>query len=216
MRDTLAQLHEDTYDALASEYESRVETYRQITTKALMPFVNRLPKAGKVLDVGCAVGYTIEILNMHGMTAEGIDISPAMIAYARKRNPNVKLIHGDFLDAAYEPESFDGALLYAFIHLFPKDVAILCMQKVVSILKSGGLIFIGTTKSNISSEGFEEKADYGSAATRFRKRWTQQEIEGMFTDLGLEIAHYEDNIDEFGKVWMDYVLRKSTRQTDTL
>jgi len=210
MSDTFAQLHEETYNSLASDYERRVETYRQVTTKALTPFINRLPQSGRVLDIGCAVGYTVEIMNSHGIVAEGIDISPAMIEFARRRNPDTRLVVGDFLDMDYDNESFDGALLYAFIHLFPKDVALACVRKVVDILKPGGLMFVGTTKSVASSECFEEKLDYGSIAKRFRKRWTQEEIEAMFEATGLEIVHYEDNEDEFGKVWMDYVLRKSS------
>jgi SAM-dependent methyltransferase len=208
MHDKLAQLHIDTYDSLADEYESRVETYREVTTYALSPFITRLPINAKVLDIGCAVGYTVEILNAAGKQAEGIDISPAMIQHAKKRNPTATFVVGDFLEHTYLPESFDGALLYAFIHLFPKDAALACMTKVVEILKPGGHIFIGTTKSAIASEGFEEKADYVAAPRRFRKHWTTQEMEDFFAAHNLTIIHYEDNTDEFGKVWMDYVVQK--------
>jgi len=208
MHDNLAQLHIDTYDSLADEYESRVETYREITTHALSPFIARLPDNATVLDIGCAVGYTVEILRDAGKKAAGIDISPAMIAHAKHRNPDATFITGDFLEHPYEQESFDGALLYAFIHLFPKEVALQCMAKVVDILKPGGHIFIGTTKSDTASEGFEEKSDYGSSARRFRKRWTTNEMEEFFTTHHLDIVHYEDNTDEFGKIWMDYVVKK--------
>lgn len=209
MHDTLAQLHEDTYNALADEYESRVETYRAVTTKALQPFITALPNNARVLDVGCAVGYVVEILRQYGNNAEGIDISSKMIKYAQKRNPEAHFEVGDFLEVSYKPASFDGAVFYAFIHLFPKDIAHECMKKVTSILKPGALLFIGTTKSAEASEGFEQKSDYGSNDKRYRKRWTQPEIEAFCSDYGLAIIHYEDNIDEFGKVWMDYTLRKS-------
>ena len=211
MHDSLAQLHSDTYDSLADEYEARVETYREVTTHALSPFITRLPDNATVIDIGCAVGYTVEIINAAGKQAEGIDIAPAMIEYAKKRNPDSTFVIGDFLEHPYLPESFDGALLYAFIHLFPKDTALQCMTKVVEILKPGGHIFIGTTKSAIASEGFEEKADYASAPRRFRKHWTTAEMEDFFSLHHLTIVHYEDNNDEFGKVWMDYVVQKQIK-----
>jgi ubiquinone/menaquinone biosynthesis C-methylase UbiE len=209
MKDTLAKLHIDTYDSLAPEYEERVEKLRAVTEHAMQPFLNSTPIGGQVLDIGCAVGYTTEILSQNGKLAEGIDISPSMIEHAKKRNPNIKLVVGDFLDHQYEDNSFDGILMYAFIHLFPKDAAKECLNKAVKILKPGGCIFIGTTKSDKPSEGFEKKADYSSSPNRFRKRWTQQELEELFTDNLLRVIHYEDNTDEFGKVWMDYVVKKA-------
>jgi SAM-dependent methyltransferase len=211
VHDDLAQLHIDTYNSVADEYEARVETYREVTAHALSPFIARLPDNATVLDIGCAVGYTVEILNDAGKQAEGIDIAPAMIEFAKKRNPNATFVVGDFLEQPYPPKSFDGALLYAFIHLFPKEIALQCMTKVVDILKPGGHIFIGTTKSAVASEGFEEKADYASTPRRYRKHWTTQEMEDFFAVHNLTIIHYEDNADEFGKVWMDYVVQKNIK-----
>lgn len=209
MHDTLAKLHTDTYDSLANEYESRVETYRAVTTKALTPFIQALPENAHVLDIGCAVGYVVEILREYGKNAEGIDISSEMISYAIKRNPDARFVTGDFLDTEYPSQSFDGIVLYAFIHLFPKEIAVACIEKIVTIMKPGALMFVGTTKSEVSTEGFEEKADYGSTVQRYRKRWTPNELEALFNECGLEIIHYEDNKDEFGKLWMDYVVKKN-------
>lgn len=208
MKAILAKLYTETYDSLAPEYEERVEKLRAVTAYAMQPFLNSVPEGGRVLDIGCAVGYTTEILSQNGKLSEGIDISPLMIEHAKKRNSDAKLVVGDFLDYEYENNSFDGILMYAFIHLFPKDVAMECIEKVTRILKPGGYIFIGTTKSDKPSEGFEKKADYSSSPNRFRKRWTQQELEELFNDNNLKIVHYENNTDEFGKVWMDYVVQK--------
>lgn len=209
MRDTLAELHLETYDLLADEYEERVETYRAVTTHALKPFIAVLPEKGTVLDIGCAVGYTVEILRQHGKDAEGIDIAPAMIDYAKKRRPDARFVVGDFLEQYYPNGYFDGALLYAFLHLFPREVAVQCIKKVVTILKPQGHAFIGTTKSATSTEGFEAKMDYALAPKRFRKHWTQAELEELFAEVGLNVVHYEDNTDEFGKIWMDYVVQKA-------
>ena len=209
MKDTLAALHLDTYDSLASDYEDRVETLRAVTTHAMQPFIRVLKDKARVLDIGCAVGYTMEILSQNNMLPEGIDISPRMIEYARERNPHAELVVGDFLDHHYKDNSFDGVMLYAFIHLFPKDVATECLKKAVALLKPTGYMFIGTTKSDIASEGFEKKVDYISSPTRFRKRWTPAELIALFDENNLRIVHYEDNTDELGKIWMDYVVQKT-------
>lgn len=208
MHDTLASLHADTYNSLADDYESRVETYRSVTTHALMPFIDVLAPGAKVLDIGCAVGYVVEILRTHQLEAEGMDIADAMIEYARKRNPGVRFVVGDFLEAPYQAGEFDAVVSYAFLHLFPKDIATQCIEKILSITNDRGIIFIGTTKSDASSEGFEEKSDYDSAAKRFRKRWTKEELEQLFREYHLTVLNYEENTDEFGKVWMDFVVQK--------
>ena len=208
MHDNLAQLHREAYDAVAGEYEARVETLRPITERALADFTDLLQPRARILDIGCAVGYTVEILRQSGMEVDGIDISPEMITYARARNPDAEFIVGDFLEVDYAPDSYDGILMYAFLHLFPKDIALQCLDKAIAITRPGGLIFTGTTKSEVASEGFEIKKDYKTTVKRYRKRWTQQELEAVFTLRDLETANYAEKKDEFGKIWMDYVLRK--------
>lgn len=207
MKDTLAQLHKDTYDMVASEYEGRVEILRATTQKALQDFVDLLDDGAKVLDVGCAVGYTTDILRKAGLQADGIDIAPKMIEYAKKRNTSGEFVVGDFLEVDYPLEHYDGVLMYAFLHLFPKDITIQVLDKAIAITKPGGLIFTGTTKSPEPSEGFEVKQDYANTVQRYRKRWTQAELEEVFVSRGLMVANYAEKVDEFGKIWMDYIMR---------
>lgn len=207
MKDTLAQLHKETYDMVASEYEGRVEILRATTQKALQDFVDLLDDGAKVLDVGCAVGYTTDILRKAGLQADGIDIAPNMIEYATKRNTTGEFVVGDFLEVDYPLGHYDGVLMYAFLHLFPKDIAIQVLDKAIAITKPGGLIFTGTTKSPEPSEGFEVKQDYANTVQRYRKRWTQAELEEVFVSRGLMVANYAEKVDEFGKIWMDYIMR---------
>jgi SAM-dependent methyltransferase len=48
------------------------------------------------LDVACGTGYILSQFN--GIEKAGLDISPAMIHHARKRNPETEIIIGNFLD----------------------------------------------------------------------------------------------------------------------
>ncbi len=207
MKDDLSELHKNTYDSVADEYEERVETLRPTTENALSNFTNLLDPSSKILDIGCAVGYTVEILVQQGMVVDGIDIAPKMIEYAKRRNPNSSFIVGDFLATDYPPNHYDGILMYAFLHLFPTDIALEILDKAISITKPGGLIFTGTTKSEYANEGFEIKHDYKKEVKRYRKRWTQAELEEVFSSRQLEVVDYAEKVDEFGKIWMDYIVR---------
>lgn len=208
MHDELAKLHIETYNAVADEYEERVETLRPVTVNAFSDLTALLPIGSRMLDIGCGVGYTVEILTNLGMNAEGIDIAPAMIAYARKRSPESNFTVGDFLDVDYPTQTYDAVLLWAFIHLFPKDTALAIFKKAINILKPGGYILIGTTKSDIAREGFEEKKDYANHVKRYRRHWTPQDLELVIEELGLTIISTKDRTDEFGKLWMNYIVQR--------
>jgi ubiquinone/menaquinone biosynthesis C-methylase UbiE len=208
MRDSLAELHIETYDSLADEYENRVDLLKPVSEDAIRHLTRQLKKGSKVLDIGCAVGYTVAILRDHGMKAEGIDISPEMIRYAKARNPDSTLIVGDFLTTKFQNNSYDSILAFAFIHLFPKKDVEKIFEKMIRILKPDGYMLVGSTESKISAEGFEQKEDYAKETKRFRKHWTKAELEKLIETNGLEITDSLFPTDEFGKVWMDYIVRK--------
>jgi 2-polyprenyl-3-methyl-5-hydroxy-6-metoxy-1,4-benzoquinol methylase len=202
----LNTMHLLTYDNVADEYENRVGAYYQVTKQTLRVMAKYLPLKSEVLDVGCAVGYTIQIINNMGYRVDGIDISPKMIKFAQKRNPTSNIILGDFL--AYQfGKKYDGIVAFAFIHLFPKNIALQAIEKMKQLLKTNGVMFITTTKSNISSEGFETKKDYKQKPERYRKRWTVEEFEEAIDKAGLEVIEKLLPTDAFGKVWMDYLVK---------
>lgn len=206
----IQEINKSVYDELASEYESRSDNLKEVTSYAVSLFIKHL-KEKEVLETGCAVGTALNIMEKKGLRVTGIDISPKMIDYAKKRNPKSDLIVGDFLEYKFDKQ-FDGIFSFAFIHLFPKDVAKQVLQKMHEVLKPGGVMYIGTSKSDIASEGWEEKHDYKKPLKRFRKHWTQDEIENSFTDAGFKILEKYIIEDPYKKVWMDFIVQKSLLQ----
>lgn len=54
------------------------------------------PRTGAALDVGCgANGRFIALLRERGFTPEGLDISPEMLAHARRRHPDLAFHRAD-------------------------------------------------------------------------------------------------------------------------
>lgn len=67
-----------------------------------------IPLSGKsLLDVGCGLADLYAFLIEHGIRTEytGIDILPQMASAARKRFPEIEIIHGDVFS---EPEIFSS------------------------------------------------------------------------------------------------------------
>ena len=75
---------------------------------------------GEVLDVGMGTGRLCAELDRRGWQVSGVDLSPAMVAAARRRLPQVadRLVEGPIEHLPFDDESFDavaatGVLEYA-------------------------------------------------------------------------------------------------------
>ena len=143
--------HTLTYDALAEEYERRTGTLNSVTRNAVNWMSDYVRPEGKILDLGCGVGLATNFFIEKGSKLTCLDISPKMISFAQKRNPSATFIQGDFLTTNFD-SLFDGVFAFAFIHLFPKDVALGVLKKIYRILDSDNIAYIGSTKSQDNKE----------------------------------------------------------------
>lgn len=108
-----------------------------------------LTGAGKVLDVGCgtgslsfALGNAPEVQDVHG-----IDLSPAYIAYAKRRNEcdHLSFQVGDACSLPFPDASFDHALSMLVLQFVPRsDAAIREMRRVT---RPGGIVAAATWDS---------------------------------------------------------------------
>lgn len=196
-----------TYDDLAEEYEGRVNSLTSVTKLGIKYFADYIKPGSSVLDIGCAVGLAISILREKGFEVSGIDVSPKMVEFAKKRNPETDIIVGDFLKMKHN-KKFDAVLAYAFIHLFPKEKIPKIFHKIKSILTPGGIALISSTESPVSKEGWEIKIDFNKKRKRFRKFWTEKELTDAIREAGFKKLALKKFKDPFGKVWMDFVVKK--------
>ncbi|MDP9249036.1 MAG: hypothetical protein M3M85_00790, partial [bacterium] len=95
--------------------------------------------------------------------------------------------------------------IYTFISQKRRDRS---FKKSSFYFKRGGVVFIGTTMSNDSKEGLEEKIGYDLPEKRFRKHWTKEEIQKTLKDIGFEAVKVQLIADTYGKVWMQFFIRK--------
>ncbi|KKR46575.1 MAG: Methyltransferase [Parcubacteria group bacterium GW2011_GWB1_40_14] len=202
-----SSINKKTYDNLAQEYEERVESLMPVTKAAMDYFASYIKPKGRVLDIGCAVGIAVSVLTEKGFEVCGIDISESMTGFAKKRNPNSKIITGDFLETEFE-EKFDAVLAFAFIHLFPKKEVLRIIDKISAVLNSGGVALLSSTESEESKEGWYVKDDFNKKEKRFRKFWTEEELRATIQQAGFEVIDLKKFPDPFGKTWMDFIARK--------
>jgi 2-polyprenyl-3-methyl-5-hydroxy-6-metoxy-1,4-benzoquinol methylase len=77
-------------------------------------FFRRVKKSGKVLDIGCGMGYFLLACRDAGYDVEGMDISADSAAYVR-REMEIPVAVGAIDGIDYPPESFDIITMWHFL-----------------------------------------------------------------------------------------------------
>jgi len=75
--------------------------------------------AGRVLEVGCGAGRILGYLLALGGEVHGIDVSPRMVDYCRRRYPNASVVLGDMTQP---PAALDGRFDVIFASFNVADV----------------------------------------------------------------------------------------------
>jgi 2-polyprenyl-3-methyl-5-hydroxy-6-metoxy-1,4-benzoquinol methylase len=135
------------WNRLASNYDEQEEQYQQLHTTVVENAKKYLNASDSVLDYGCATGT--KAFDLAGQVKEihGIDISPKMIAAAKRKAAeqnvqNIDFAQATIFDKRLKNESFDVTLAFGILHLLkdpPKAI-----QRVNELLKPGGW-FVSST-----------------------------------------------------------------------
>ncbi|MEN6356211.1 MAG: class I SAM-dependent methyltransferase [Armatimonadota bacterium] len=134
-------------EAIADQYDaSYFDLYRRRRAFRLKRGDNRLcrielmKEPGRLLDIGCSLGYFVEAANSRGWRASGVEISPYASEEARKMGLEVKT--GVLEDADYTDGSFDCVTMWDVLEHVPDPTD--HMIEVNRILAPGGMVVIGT------------------------------------------------------------------------
>lgn len=120
--------------------------------------VRQYMPSGKLLDVGCAMGYFVELANNAGYDAYGFDPSEFAAQEARRIVGERRIKIGTIDSVSYPKNSFDVITLFdVFEHL---QNPLEDIKKLTTFLKPNGIIIIATG----DTESWAAKA--------FGRRWT--------------------------------------------
>lgn len=143
VRDTRA-----SYDAVAADYFDRfgAELDDKPLDRAMLAGFAELVLAaggGPVADIGCGSGRVTAHLARLGLSVSGIDLSPEMIAAARRRYPALRFEVGSMLSLDLPDASLGGALAwYSTIHI-PDDRLPEVFAEFYRVLAPGGYLQLG-------------------------------------------------------------------------
>lgn len=126
------------------------------------PFV----AGGRALDIGSGNGFFLAMLQHHGWSVEGIELSESAAATTR-RAFGIEVYVGEVTDEGFEPGEFDFIHMSHVIEHVRSPIATL--TRVRQLLRPGGLLYVETP--NIASLGARIWGEHWFALDSPRHLW---------------------------------------------
>jgi 2-polyprenyl-3-methyl-5-hydroxy-6-metoxy-1,4-benzoquinol methylase len=102
-------------------------------------------EGASVLDFGCGTGILLDELQKRGSRCTGVEMSPWACRYGRERF-GLTMLNEDVMTVDLPSESFDVIVMSHVIEHLPNPPVII--NRLATLLKSGGLLMIGTPYSD--------------------------------------------------------------------
>jgi ubiquinone/menaquinone biosynthesis C-methylase UbiE len=141
----------EIYDQLAEEYAFHYESGNP-DKRLWDEFLKHVKKGSRLLDLGCGTGSTADYFFQRGMKVEGVDLSPGMIAVAKRRFPEIVFRRGD-IRKWRSPSGRFGAIWagYSLFHM-PRSDFETVVAKTRRLLARGGIFGLTMQEGSGESE----------------------------------------------------------------
>lgn len=174
-----------TYEKIADIYTKQY--FDDLTDNLYIDkFLEKLPKDGKILDVGCGPGQFTKYMMDKGFQVEAVDYSNEMLTIAKQRVPAGSFRQMDMRELDFENESFDGLLVaYSLIHIPTEDIP-KTMRGFHRILKSQGYMEI------IAQKGEADRIidePFMPSEKMFFNFFTKERLSKFIEEAGLKITY---------------------------
>ena len=162
MSDTWLSDTRSSYDTDASGYAEKIRgllgerPYLRVSLSLFAELVHGVG-GGPVADVGCGPGYVTRYLHDAGVDAFGIDLSPEMIAIARRDYPDLRFQVGTMTDLDLADDSVAGIVAFWSVIHAPDDAVPGVFEQFRRVLRPGGPLLVGFhvgDETRHTSEGY--------------------------------------------------------------
>lgn len=148
-RQELEQLYSEKYFRSSDSGALGYDDYAADRAKIAKTFDKRMAeierwtgrKKGRLLDVGCAMGFSLEAARARGWEPHGIELSKFACDYARQQL-GFDVFCGALGEADFGPDGFDVITMWDYIEHSPDPAAEL--RRANGILKKDGLLVLTT------------------------------------------------------------------------
>ncbi|PTA44316.1 class I SAM-dependent methyltransferase [Micromonospora sp. RP3T] len=115
----------DAYDTVAEDYARLLPDVVEppLDRAVLTAFAETVGPGRPVLEVGCGTGRVTAHLRRLGLDMAGADLSPGMVAVARRNHPELRFDVGSMTEPVATDASLAGLVAwYSIIHLPPEQL----------------------------------------------------------------------------------------------
>lgn len=173
------------YDKNAEEYTSKAE--KRVTPDQIDEFLTYIPNKAKILDAGCGFGRETKIFHSKGYDVTGIDISVGLLRLAKRKNPDVPFIFGDFRNLHFPSNSFDAVWVHAsLLHLETINDVEKAIKEFYRVLIVGGIIHI-LVHAQRGKEKTKVILDSLTGNRRFFQYFKKKELKELMQKMGFKI-----------------------------
>ncbi|MBZ0274812.1 MAG: class I SAM-dependent methyltransferase [Anaerolineae bacterium] len=106
-----------------------------------LKWLEKYIQPGKLLDVGCAVGFFLSTAQQRGWQVQGMDVSGYAVEYARDKF-GLDAQHGSLDSLEFPDGAYDLVTMWDVIEHVPDPK--LYIQKAATLLRTGGVISLAT------------------------------------------------------------------------
>jgi SAM-dependent methyltransferase len=138
----------DSYDVDADGYSDKVQGLLENSpylraSLALFADLVRDAGGGLVADIGCGPGYVTRHLRDLGVDAFGIDLSPGMVALARRDHPDIRFEVGTMTELDLADGSLTGVLAFWSVIHVPDDSVPGVFAEFRRVMRPDGPLLVG-------------------------------------------------------------------------
>ena len=159
------------YDVAVPDWPEEIDFYRAMAIEVKK-------QGGSILEVGCGTGRVALRLAQEEVPIVGLDLSPAMLAVARRKSQglsNVRWVEGD-MQAFELGERFDLILIpgHSFQFMLTPADQVACLERIHQHLTTGGKLVVHLNHDDLSwlgglsqgkGTGFELAGEYRQDST---------------------------------------------------
>lgn len=180
----------EAYDDVAAVYaEQFSDTLRNrpLERGLLNAFAEIVRAAGDgpVADLGCGPGHITAHLHWLGLSAFGVDLSPAMIALARQAHPHLRFDVGSMTALDIADDALSGILSRTSVIHTPPPLLPQILAEFHRVLAPGGHLLLCV----LGSDGPAHPAQLYDHKVSAAYRWWPDHLSGLLRESGIiEVA----------------------------